>query len=107
KMNQSLKSAEQARIAADQAKADLQTNLDRLTDAERKKPEVVLGLIEEFQTKMDQSGAPVSITQGKDGSIKRELVIGTLEVKPYPAEIPAGRQLQLIATFTPRPIGDI
>lgn len=104
KLGQSLKSAEQARVAADQAKTDLQASLDRLSAEERKKPDVVLGLIKDYQDKMDQSGAPVAITQGKDGSIRRELVIGTLEVKPYPAEIPADGKLQLIAIFTPRPL---
>ena len=104
KLNQSLKSAEQARIAADQATTELKKGIDALTAEQQKQPAVVLGLIKEFQTKMDQPGAPVTITQGKDGSIKRELVIGTLEVKPYPTEIPAGGQLQLIAIFTPRPL---
>jgi molybdopterin converting factor small subunit len=104
KLNQSLKSAEQARIAADQAKGDLEKNLALLSDEQRKKPDVVLNLIKEYQIKMDQPGAPVSITQGKDGSLRRELVIGTLEVKPYPTEIPAEGKLQLMATFTPRPL---
>lgn len=103
-LGQSLKSVEQAKMAADQAKSDLQANLDRLSVEERKKPEVVMALIQDYQKKMDQSGAPVAITQGKDGSIRRELVIGTLEVKPYPAEIPADGKLQLIAIFTPRPL---
>jgi hypothetical protein len=100
------KSAEQARAAAEQAKTELKQSLDLLTDEQRKRPETLLKLVKDYQNKMDQNG-PASITQGKDGGLTRELVIGTLEVKPYPAEVPADGKLQLIATFTPHPLAGV
>jgi predicted nuclease with TOPRIM domain len=104
KLGASVKSAEEARGDAERAKTALEQQYQSLSDEQKKKPEVVMEILKQSQNEMDQTGAPTSIVQGQGGSIKRELVIGTLEVKPYPAEIPSEGKLQLIAIFTPRPL---
>jgi hypothetical protein len=107
KLGLDLKSREQARDAAEQARKDLQQKFEAASAQQKKDPDAMVALMKQAQIEMDQNGAPTAVTPGKDGSFRRELVIGTLEIKPYPTQVPADGKLQLVALFTPHPLPGI
>jgi len=104
KLGVSLKSSEQAAETADRARTELQKKLADEGGQKKNEPTEIFPAVKEAQAKMDQEGAPAAVTTGQNGSLKRELVIGTLEIKPYPTEVPADGKLQLVALFTPHPL---